>query len=168
VGLFRERKRVKMLRALLQNWKTPLVVLIPALFLGLNSRPTYGGTWSLLDLREFSFEGYHLADHRDENLTFDGSDKEPWRGGLATNFDLDLLKYRDYGLVWLNRVHGAGSYKQMREVGWQYRVGLELGPKLMLFWDHHSRHLLDTGNDYGFPLDNSFGAKITFFKRDGK
>jgi len=115
----------------------------------------------LLDLREFSFEGYELADRRD---SYFGYEDDTWRGGTAVNFDLDLARSGDWGLAWDNRVFGNGTTAQYREVGWQYEVGLDLGPKMRVFWNHESRHILDDRRKDAFPLTNMYGVRVTFFK----
>lgn len=123
--------------------------------------------WRLLDLEEFSFEGYHLADHRDADYPYD-SGPELWKAGSAVNFDLDLLKKGDYGLVWENTVRGEATDRQYRGVNWEYEIGLDLGSKVRLFWHHKSEHLLDERADTHFPLYNIYGARIIFYKRGDK
>ena len=117
----------------------------------------------LLDLREFSFDTYELADRRDSY--FDYPD-DTWRGGTAVNFNLDLVRRGDWGLAWDNRVFGNGTTAQYREVGWQYQVAIDTGPKLRWFWEHESRHILDDRRKDDFPLTNMYGLRINFYKRD--
>lgn len=124
----------------------------------------------LLSLEEMSFEIYDIADHQDSYMGYQDPDhaeagEEAWLGGFAANFDVDLLKYSDWGLYWLNRVHGEGTNAQVRQVGWEYELGLQLGPKLELYWLHHSQHVLDAERDDHYPLDNFYGARLTFYRR---
>lgn len=118
--------------------------------------------WRLLELREFSFDAYKLADNRDSYFLYE---REEWYGGTAANFNLDLVRRDTVGLFWNNSVVGNGTRAQYREVLWRFKVGVDLGPKLQLYLDHESRHILDERRDDPYPLYNAYGARITFFKR---
>ncbi len=125
----------------------------------------------LLSLREFSFDSYRLGNRRDSYLGYadpnDATDEtERWLGGFATNFDIDLIKYGDWGLYHNNRVFGNGTTAQFREVAWQYEIGAQLGWQLQVYWNHESRHVLDSARDDNFPLTNMYGARYTFYRRD--
>jgi hypothetical protein len=128
-----------------------------------------GNELHLVSLREFSMEYYSVANHRDTYMQYadpaDEGSEEAWIGGTAVSFNLDLLKRGDWGLYWNNRVHGEGTDAQFREVGWQFETGLQLGADLQLYMHHHSRHVLDAERDERFPLDNFYGARVTFYRR---
>lgn len=84
--------------------------------------------------------------------------------GSAVNFDLELLKYG----YWDNRVHMDMDDRQVRHTGWQWELGLRVGP-VDLFHAHHSRHGLEYRNPRGdrFPVSDQYGIRFTFV-RDGE
>jgi hypothetical protein len=122
----------------------------------------------LLSLRELNIEYYRIDNHRDSYFEYaDRSEQreEHWVGGTAANYTLDMVKYGNWGLYWDNRIHGEGTDAQFREVGWQYELGLQLGPKLQAYWNHHSRHVLDDSRADRFPLDNFYGVRWVYYRR---
>lgn len=126
--------------------------------------------WRLLDLERFAFEAYKIEDHRTADFVYadpqHSHGNETWRGGSAVVFDLNLASFRDLTLYLNNRVHGEGTTAQFRQIGWQYELGAHIGPKVDVFWFHHSQHLLDIKGEQKFPLDNFFGFRVNFFTRD--
>jgi hypothetical protein len=127
-----------------------------------------GQDFRLLDMDRFSMEFYEIGDLRDPYYPYPSprSDaREKWRGGIATNFDLRLLTYRDVGLYWDNRLAGNGTNKQFRTVEWEYKMRLQLGDKFNLHHFHRSRHLLDEASQHPFPLENRFTAEYVFFQK---
>jgi hypothetical protein len=90
---------------------------------------------------------------------------EHWRDGAATIFNLDLLSYDRYRLYWNNRAHMDNTNSQVRQVGWEWEMGLSV-PKLDVFYHHHSQHLLDEDSTLKFPLENKYGIRFNFYKRE--
>jgi hypothetical protein len=143
-----------------------LLVLMPMLV----ASPALAGEWRLLDARELSMEAYRLDDHRTADFKYadynDPQGREHWVGGLGLNWDIDLLKHGDDGLYFRNRVHTEGTDAQLRQVGWQYELGIAAANKVEVFWMHHSQHHMDADNDgRRYPLDNWYGARLVFFRR---
>ena len=124
----------------------------------------------LLSLDRFAMEHYHLINYRDPYYAAygdEGSNKgETWHQGAAVLFDIDLVKYREWGLYMTNRVHGESTDKQFRSTGWQYEVGARWTDYVDVYWGHHSRHVLDDKGNGAFPLENIVGIRATFYKRD--
>src|SRR5690554_2413992 len=82
--------------------------------------------WRVMGLREFSLDVWKIADHR-QSYYDPRDDGEAWHGGVATTFNLDLLRYRHHGIYWDNRVHTDGTRRQVRMVGWWWEAGIQLG-----------------------------------------
>jgi hypothetical protein len=125
-----------------------------------------------LSLREFSMEYFKIANNRNSYVPYDDevddTGNESWDYGAAAKFDLDLIRYGDYAFHWSNRVHGESTNSQFRSMGWQFRWGLQLGRKVELFYDHHSQHALEQAPPPGsrsYPLENRYGAEVTFYRR---
>lgn len=142
-----------------------LIILIALLL----SPVVQANEYKLFELDEFNMELYSLADHRTLDLPFkdQGADGESWTQGYAANFNIDLFKWANYGLYWQNKVHAESTEAQVRQVGWKYEIGVDLNQKVQLYWLHHSQHLLDGKNPNGkYPLDNFYGIRTVFYKRD--
>lgn len=144
-----------------------------------NATPAGGepGQLHILELDRVTFDGGRIVDYRDLYYPYTqpggqpglGGDPEIWQYNLNLGWDVSLLRFGDYGLVFDNNVHAASTDNQYRAVGWQYRLGLMLGPKVELYWDHHSQHILDAAPDesHTFPLYNSYGVQIVLYQRPG-
>ena len=154
----------------LRFWFINIIIFLAFYLLGTGiAALSYGDELHVLSLREFSMDAYKIGNNRDSYYQYADpteDEGERWLGGAAVNFDLDLVGTRDWGLRWDNRVHGEGTEAQFRTVGWQYRLGLQLGPKFSLYHEHHSRHVLDADRDDKFPLENFYGARVVFFERE--
>lgn len=96
-----------------------------------------------------------------------------WRGRVAAQFDLGLLKYG----FWRNDVHAEGTEAKFMTVGWHWELGAKLGKQVELIYEHHSRHTMDKEQPYSwtpdtdylrqnkYPVEDSFGVRIIFYKR---
>lgn len=94
-------------------------------------------------------------------------------GRVATEFDLSII---DDLIYWRNEVHGEGTSAKFMTVGWHWDLGIKLG-NVELFWEHHSRHVMDQGQPYywdeklqspqriKYPVEDSYGVRIVFYKR---
>ena len=146
-----------------------VVLLLATVLTGTATAQTSEPSVHVFSLREFALDQYRIDNHRDSYLDYedpDGATGEHWIGGIAAEFTIDFIKRGDWGLYFDNRVHSAGTNAQIREVGWRYDLGLQLGPDVQAYWAHHSRHVLDAEREDRFPLDNSFGVRATFYRRD--
>ena len=131
--------------------------------------PNWTDRIRLLEVESVDVEGFKNSFYRDpyiDQYSTDANNQEYWIGGAAVNFDLTLVEVtRDFQLYWKNRVHMDGTNKQVRHVGWWWDLGLTLGPKLDLFYNHHSRHCLECNSDQGYPLRDSYGVRFKVYKR---
>lgn len=138
--------------------------------LALVASPAAAREYRLLDTEELTFETYHLRNHRDPYFPYGDpgheDNDETWKTGVAAAFNVVLLGSPAADLYWHNRVHGEGTDNQMRQVGWWYELGLNVYDKVELFWTHHSQHLLDATSEERFPLDNFFGARLVFLRKN--
>lgn len=148
------------------------LLLLISLFI---SEVAWANRWAhlrLLDLEQTSLTIAKFGCNRDLQTPDIGCYQ--YRGRVAIEFDLRLLN--DW-LYWNNRVHGEGTDGQFQTVGWYYELGLDLG-KVQLFWQHHSRHVMDREQPYywderretwkraKFPVEDSYGIRLIFYKRD--
>lgn len=96
-----------------------------------------------------------------------------WNARIATNFDLEFFKY----IFWRNRVHGEAAYAKFYSVGWEYRLGFNIGKQIEIFWHHHSRHTMDIDLPYyynrmsgefdqiDYPVEDSIVLRLIFINR---
>lgn len=80
---------------------------------------------------------------------------------LDTNLNLSLLKY---GFI-NNTIHSETDKDQFRIIGWQYQMGVHIGPWIDLYAEHFSQHLLDTEGTRPYPVTNALGVKIFLYRR---
>lgn len=56
-------------------------------------------------------------------------------------------------------VHGQTTKHQFKTVGWDYKIGAQVGG-VEIYWRHHSQHILDSSSPLGYPVYDSFGIKL--------
>ena len=142
-----------------------IFLLIAALFFILTAHSPAGGTdhrISYLRVDVLSLEAYRITHKRDP--FFSDRTHEDWLFGAALNWDLMLIRYRTVGLYWENRLY-LDVDNQVRHVGWEWDLGIQLGRYFDLFYQHHSRHALDEQRN-GFPFENRFGVRLNLIRRD--
>lgn len=129
------------------------------------STQAYSKDYRLLELDSFSFDTYRIEDYRDYNYPYGSSD---WEAGNAINFDICLLEYSSYKLYWNNTVRGNATEFQYREIAWKYDLGVAIGSKFDLLWQHESRHIMDESPivEDRFPLSNRFVLRVNFYTRE--
>jgi nuclear transport factor 2 (NTF2) superfamily protein len=98
---------------------------------------------------------------------------DDYLGRTAAEFDLSLLKYG----FWRNEIHGEGTRAKFMTIGWHWELGIRLGSQVEVFWDHHSRHVMDREQPYywsdtqqawrqgSYPVEDSYGIRIIFYER---
>ena len=112
----------------------------------------------LLEADEISVDGIRVMTYRPEYYT---EDADKFTHGANFNFNLRLLRY----MFWENRVHFLGTKSQIRQGGWEYRAGFELGPYLQAFYYHHSQHVFEREREWrSFPLEDMYGIRLIFYK----
>jgi len=86
---------------------------------------------------------------------------------LGISLDTDFFHYFYFN----NLVHGTSDrpmsyngYGQFRTIGWEYHIGLRVTEFLKVEYRHHSQHILDHYGNQPFPVDNSFGFKLTLYE----
>lgn len=160
-----------------------IVLLIVLLIIGIAvySYDAKASDLRLLEARELSFSAYKLETYidpyyydRTTNKPYygqydDSGDErlgEYWAYGVAMDANMDLVKYGNYTLLWDNKVSGDATNNQYRHVSWEYYLAMNFHEKIELFWDHESRHHLEsTEQNIPYPLKDLFGVKMIFFKR---
>lgn len=96
-----------------------------------------------------------------------------WRERVSLLWDSNIVRYRNYRLVWNHNVHtetiDSGAVKT---VGWEWWAGISLG-RVDILHHHHSRHIMDErvehtyyGNKQNqFPVEDSIVVRIKFISR---
>jgi hypothetical protein len=89
-------------------------------------------------------------------------------------FDLSLI---DNWMYWKNQVQSEGVSAKFMTVGWHWELGFSLSPVIDVFWEHHSRHVMDRAQPYywdertgspqrvKYPVEDSYGIRIRFYER---
>jgi len=122
----------------------------------------------LLNVEYFDITYAKFRENRDPYTPeFDGQ----WKYRLATNFRISL----GHLIYWDNQVHTEALTNEVKTVGWHYFVGIRLHSKIDLYWEHHSRHVmeeqrpkdpLDKSNV--FPVEDSVGIRFKFIEDNTK
>jgi len=122
--------------------------------------PGWGDDWKIGKLRKCSLGVAKIADYRNEDFVVEG---EPWARLVELNWDVDMLRYRDFGLFWDNTVEGRSTESQFRQVGWRYELGIAIN-RVNVFWRHHSQHVMDYRAPHRFPLRNEYGVEFIWYE----
>lgn len=88
---------------------------------------------------------------------------------VPTGFENKLDLHLDWWLIkpvyWDNTVHSTTDGTQFRTVSWEFEIGVSLVSWLDLYWQHHSRHLLDLKHPiYAFPVIDAYGFRINLLR----
>lgn len=121
----------------------------------------------LLEPRDIYIETYKYSSMRDPYLY--PIDKE-LEYGMSFNTDLTIARYGDFQLYWKNNLHfDQSSYSgHIKHAGWQYELGLPIffnkkAPKIELFKQHHSRHVLEETRTTLFPVYDRYGLRFSIY-----
>jgi hypothetical protein len=123
--------------------------------------------WKLLELKDATIEykdflpGGYRATLNGNGLVDRTLGKE-----VVLYLNADLFRYFYFN----NRVHGGtdqvvGTTRgQFRDVGWNFQLGFRPTKFLSLQYEHHSQHMLDYATPGRFPVEDSIGFQIHFFR----
>lgn len=124
------------------------------------------------DLREVSSETSYIRNKTDaympqytstpNGLLRNDDDNENWWYGLALNINIDVVRYGKFKLFWDNRFFTDATDSQVRHVGWQWKLGFPITPKLVFYQYHESRHCMECNTDASYPRENRFVIKYIF------
>jgi hypothetical protein len=110
--------------------------------------------------------------HKVYDPYLDPIDKELTLGGNF-NLSLNLVRYRDYKLYWNNVLHFDQSSRSghVKHAGWQFEVGSSLfktrtDSSFDIFWQHHSRHILEETREQHFPVYDRYGIRFNLLKNN--
>jgi hypothetical protein len=140
--------------------------LVPLAFL---STTSLAAEWRLVKPREVFVDIYK----------YDGELHDPYlepidediRHGGTFNIDMDLVKYKGYGLYWDNQLFFDQSEAtgKVRHGGWRYELGLTVyanqkgRAKVELFRQHESRHIFEDTRQQHFPVYDRFGIRVRVY-----
>jgi hypothetical protein len=152
----------KVTRNLILLW----IVLFLSIFSAFKCSEARGAEFRLLDVDYFDMRAAKFGINRDP-LTPD-IEGHQYVGRVATDFQLRILEVG----YWKNEVHTEGTEGQLQTVGWHYEMGVRLHKSMSAFYEHHSRHRMDSANviDYNrdlrpdrFPVEDSYGIRLHFY-----
>ncbi len=124
--------------------------------------------YRLLDVDRIDMDYSKIKNNRDSYYGYPDpatNADEVWDYSVALDFNLALAQVGPLKLLYNNRVNCDATNKQVRTVGWKYRVGFSLYDKISLTEDHYSRHVLDTERTDKFPLENRYTLEVVFYDR---
>jgi hypothetical protein len=126
-------------------------------FAGLLACDANADDWKLLELDEASvnYKSFHPNNHAP---LFDGPQKER----VTLNLDADVAKFFFFN----NKVHGTTTSAQYHLIGWNFQIGARVSKYVDVQYEHHSQHLLDRPAPGHFPVEDSIGFTLIFFRRD--
>lgn len=137
-----------------------------------SARPSLGSALSpALKLKHFSLDVMKFTGNKE--LMIPEIPGSQWSYRIATNFDMQILRYG----FWRNRVHGEAAYAKFYSVGWEYDMGIKLGRQVEIYWHHHSRHTMDIDlpfyydrmqnrfNQIDYPVEDSVGIRLILIDR---
>jgi hypothetical protein len=123
--------------------------------------------FKLLEPRDVSVEAYKYESINDPYLN--PIDKLLTYGG-AFNVDATVIRYGKFSIYWLNKLHfdQANPSGHIKHAGWQYEFGMPLYvdkglPRVELFKQHHSRHVLEETRSIHFPVYDRFGIRLRLY-----
>lgn len=132
--------------------------------------PARGWAPDIISLEEVSLTGARLGAATRDPLAPQYTGAWNYRAALAFRFNILGALY------WDNRVHTEAASSAVRTVGWWWMLGLRLHPQVDLFWEHHSRHIVDqASNSYdqypeqksrNFPVEDSYGIRFNLYTGD--
>jgi hypothetical protein len=111
----------------------------------------------ILETKEVSFEFLHFTHSRQPFLLPTN------RAVNEINLNVNLSLLNDYMFI-DNTVHSQTDIYQYRLIGWHYKVGFRLIPRVDFYFEHFSQHLLD----YIPFMDNTYdgiGVKIYLYEK---
>lgn len=120
-----------------------------------------------LELEEFSFQQAKLGEKSRDPLAPEYTGY--WKYRTQADFRIGILGAG----YWDNKVHAEAAEGAIRTVGWHWVAGLRITSQMDLFWEHHSRHTLDTksptSDEYrypdrnNFPVEDSYGLRFNIY-----
>lgn len=123
--------------------------------------------YRLLQLEEMSMTAAKLGAATRDPLA--PHETGAWTSRVALNWRFNILG----PVYWDNQAHMENTHSAVRTVGWHWMFGIRLMPALDIFYEHHSRHILDqespTGDEYdrkasrNFPVEDSYGLKFNIY-----
>lgn len=132
----------------------------------------------VVELDKMSMEYRYHRNYRDaffpQYETIEGHctvSSECFRYGANVQFDLNLVRVKEYKLFWRNDVMMDATNKQVRHVGWFWEAGTVLYhnslSNIEAFIRHESRHILDDEPQtvQRYPIRDEYVLKINFYQR---
>jgi hypothetical protein len=125
--------------------------------------------WRLFELKEVSVEykDFFPGGYR-PTLNGNGLDNRTLGKEVVLRLDVDLGRYFFFN----HRVHGGSDEiiegdsgrGQFRDVGWNFLIGARIASFLTVQYEHHSQHMLDHASPTRFPVEDSLGFTLFFYR----
>jgi len=124
-------------------------------------------TASPFQLRE-SWAEYHDYETGSRHLMVDWQDGRRLSKEINLHLNTDLMKvgYFDNEIWGLMDKKKSGGASRFRVVGWNYRLGIRAISFLDLYYQHTSSHVLDKKPPFKYPVTDSWGVKLWFYRKD--
>lgn len=148
--------------------RTRQALLLTLLLLASGANAASDPAW-WLDARELSVDVCRID--RKTDPFFPDTLSSDWHWGAAVNWDVTFLgrgywnnrTYFDTATVHPDPANPGYGYDKVGHVGWQSELGAHVGPKVDIFWQHHSQHAADDGRPgQEYPLDDRYGVRFYF------
>ena len=134
---------------------------------------------SLLIAAPASTEIFSLQEFYIHYKDFHEGSREPlidWQEGrvldreMSAVFNIDVMKYGYFNnkILGLMDRRAKGGDSKFRLVGWNYRLGTRVTPWLSFEYEHFSKHIMDKAPPWKFPVTDSYGIKLYFYRRGDK
>ncbi len=138
-------------------------------FTALMHSSAHAGSLKVAEPKKIYMEAYEYQHMYDPYLA--PLDKEMKYGGVfGTDFYLLHHKTLGLGLYWNNELHFDQSEQsgQVKHGGWKYELGLSVleykgQPKIELFKQHWSRHVMEETRDVHFPVYDRYGIRFNIY-----
>lgn len=124
---------------------------------------SYGGELYILEPRDIYFDLYENEHVEDPYLSPVDSELGY---GLNARTDFNVVRYNKYSLFVGSLMHFDQSKRtgQVRHVGWEYEVGMDLFKYncsgIQFIKQHHSRHILEAEREAHFPVYDRIGIRL--------
>lgn len=112
-----------------------------------------------------------LYKYQDDHDPYIAPNDKDMAQGAAFNVNMNLVRWRDYKLHWNNNLFfdQSGVTQQIIHAGYHYELGLNIYndwagfPRVELFKEHQSEHVMDADRPYHFPVYDRYGVRLRIY-----
>jgi hypothetical protein len=116
--------------------------------------------YRLLDVDQLDMSYEKFTKRRDAQAPQYGL--KDWDHRVSMDVDFRLLRYG----FWENWIHTEAIPGKVKTVGWDWKLGANLGRYVDVYYHHHSQHVMDEPQiETGNPVEDSYGFRLKFIDR---